>query len=125
MAERVQTKVNGQQETKHSHSRTRDIQVDNPVYIREFANGRNGWIPGIVMEKRGDKSFFFVELPDGRVVHRHIDHVRRRSNEVPRNRDQEEDDMLPEVPLEKVPTFQTQQPRRSTRNRGPPDRLQM
>ena len=46
-------------------------------------NGRN-WLPGIVLEVCSVK--VTVMLSDGRVICRHVDHVRRRATETPPER---------------------------------------
>ena len=74
-AERV-CKKQIQQEMMHDvHARKRTISVDDPVFIRNFCNTGKKWIPGIVTEVRGQQ-IIFCELPDGRIVRRHINHVR-------------------------------------------------
>ena len=45
------------------------------------------------MEKRGSL-LFFVQLPDGRIVCRHIDHIRTRTVKVEDTPTAQEDDVL-------------------------------
>ena len=52
------------------------VQTD-PVFVKNFAPGPN-WLPAVVMEKTGPVSFT-AELSHGRVVRRHQDHVRLRT----------------------------------------------
>ena len=60
---------------KSSHDR--QFTLGDSVFAWNFATGPT-WIAGSVTAEHGPCSFL-VELSDGRVVKRHIDHVRRRT----------------------------------------------
>lgn len=46
-------------------------------YIRVFGRPKITWIPGIV-QSLTDPLSYLIELQDGRVVRRHVDHIRAR-----------------------------------------------
>ena len=81
----VKSKVQANQfRQKMAHDRSaqnREFQLDDTVYVRNFAGGAV-WLPGRITAVRGPYSFE-ATLQDGRVVRRHIDHVRRRFPAVP------------------------------------------
>ncbi len=110
------------------------MSVGGSVYVLDLP-AKKGWIPGIIVSKHGSK-LYMIELRNGCVVRRHIDHVRPRIvNEVDSNEQEltEEVDVCdiplvtnnssdgdtaqPELPKDNVPL------RRSTRVRNPPNRL--
>ena len=126
-AERVRKKQI-QQEINHDvHVWKRAIAVDDPVFIRNFHNTGQKWIPGIATDVRRQQ-IIFCELPDGCIIRRHINHVRiRSSQQYEQNEELDFDDLLQNPPAqdheEEHPVPQRQPLKRSTRNRRPPDRL--
>ncbi|CAG2228036.1 unnamed protein product [Mytilus edulis] len=68
-----------QQKQKHYHDKksvNRQINVGQGVFARNFAIGSKiKWIPGEVIKQSGPLSFH-IKLQDGRVIRRHIDHIR-------------------------------------------------
>lgn len=128
------SKVQRQQE-KHKaehdkHAKEREINIEDPVFVRDFTAQTLKWIPGVVLEEKGPL-LFFVQLPDGRIVRRHIDHIRTRTVEVEDTPTVQEDDILPPVAITPSSGGDTQPqvsptaapPRRSTRMSQPPDQL--
>ena len=111
-------------------SHDRQFHLGDSVFVRNFAVGPT-WIAGCITAENGPRSFT-VELNDGRVVKRHLDHVRSRSVGLPpvdSNGDSIADIPLPSIPASPEPTdhevscsSQPTTPRRFTRQRGPPDR---
>ena len=106
------------------------------VYAENFGKGAC-WLPGIVNEANGPVSFT-VELEDGRIIRRHSDHLRTRTD-IPRKEEQDFCDDLPQLdpdkppeppPLagnstqESIPSDSTPNLRRSTRIRRPPNRYE-
>ena len=86
------------------------------------------WLPGVVTEQKGSL-LFFVQLSDGCIVRRHIDHIRARTmEETPTLL---EDDILPHVTVASQAGEEPQPPssqpvaplRCSIRVSRPPDRL--
>ena len=52
--------------------------MGNPVFVKDFPIGKN-WLAGTVSAVKGPLSYH-VTLTDGRVVRRHVDHVRIRTS---------------------------------------------
>ena len=103
--------------------------VDDSIFIRNFTSGSK-WIPGVVVEVKGDLTIY-VELEDGRIIRRHIDHVRSRSCSTTSTTD-DTDDFLPSFlsPNSSTPPQADVQPslapstsRCSTRIRRPPNQF--
>ena len=99
ISSRVQNQQVRQKRAHDIHAKTRHFSVDDSVFIRNFGSSGQRWLPGVITEVRGPQSFC-VELADGRIVRRHIDHVRNRTSDhsKPENTDIENasDDFLPE-----------------------------
>ena len=106
---------------KASHDR--QLTLGDSVFVQSFAAGPT-WVAGVITAERGPRSFD-VELCDGRVVKRHIDHVRSQDGSVSVD--------IEDVPLPSYTASepgnaqgpsaaQVTSPHRSTRVRGPPDR---
>ena len=52
------------------------------VYVQNFDRGSpNIWLPGNITQAMGPLSFQ-IALSDGRIVHRHTDHIRKRCAEL-------------------------------------------
>ena len=64
-------------ETSDVHSRIREFTPGQLVYVSTLGK----LVPGVVVEKTGSV-MYKVTLLDGRIVTRHIDHLRRRSDQV-------------------------------------------
>ena len=75
LSDRVQQKQDVQ---RKFHDLQRQFVVRDAVFIREFPSGKT-WIPGTVSAVNSPLSYR-VELLDGRVVCRHVDHVRARTS---------------------------------------------
>ena len=58
------------------HAKDRTLRVGETVFVRNF-DGKSKWLCGVIVEQTGPVSFR-VRLDDGRVVRRHVDHVRSR-----------------------------------------------
>ena len=95
--------------------------------MRDFANRKN-WIPGVVSVVKGSSSYS-VSTPDGRVLCRHVEHIRTRTCT---STDMEDTGLeIPYVPSpqcaapadthDTTPPPPSLPPRRSTRARAPPD----
>ena len=63
------------------HSKERSFGEGDRVYICNFSTGPK-WLPPVVTSVRGPLSYE-VTLLDDRVVCRHVDHARRRSDSTP------------------------------------------
>uniref|UniRef100_A0A1X7SDU4 Uncharacterized protein n=1 Tax=Amphimedon queenslandica TaxID=400682 RepID=A0A1X7SDU4_AMPQE len=112
-------------------SQDREVQLKESVYVKELPSG-SSWLPGIVIEQRGPRSYL-IELNNGCVVRRHMDHIRSRvEDDENENQGHEENDdwtddlsSSSEQETTEIPTTADPHspPRRSTRARRPPDRL--
>ncbi|KAK3726335.1 hypothetical protein QZH41_008960, partial [Actinostola sp. cb2023] len=98
VGDRVQTKQEQQKAIHDNHAKARDIQIDDPVYIRDFRE-KKAWLPGVVIEKTGPVSSK-IELQDGTIVRRHQDHIRTTVNESKR----------PEPDIPEMPTLEDTPP---------------
>ena len=78
LEERVERKQ-WQQKDRHDRSaKARTFSTGDTVLVRNFPSGR-GWIRGTITKPVGPVSYQ-IELENGRVVKRHQDHVRPRSD---------------------------------------------
>ena len=70
--------VRGSQERQRqghdAHARTRDFEIGDLVYARNYAQGPT-WLPGKVTGKFGSV-FYSITLEYGRTVRKHADHLR-------------------------------------------------
>ena len=117
-----------QKEYHDQRSKTRCFSAGQLVMIRDFLS-KQKWMAGTVKSQRGPVSYE-IELEDGRIMRRHIDHIRPRfpSNEPtgntrPRDSTPEFEYLVP--PSQEVTDRETTQPTRRypSRDRLPPDRL--
>ena len=46
------------------------------MYTKNFS-GKGEWVPGVISKVQGSLSYL-ISLEDGRVVHRHVDHIKLR-----------------------------------------------
>lgn len=73
-----------QRQEKHAQSSrtTREFCPGDSVFARSFALGRPRWIPAVVYSRSGPVSYQ-VKLQDGTFWKRHVDHIRRRTSDMP------------------------------------------
>ena len=122
----VQQKQERQKACHDQNSKLRKFEIGDPVFVRNFTRCPT-WLPGTVLQMQGPRTFK-VELNDGRVWRRHVNHIRYRSVGITSVPDLGEfDDYIPMTVsgskmTENSPTSQVVL-RRSTRQRHPPDRL--
>ena len=112
------------------HSKSREFSSGQHVMVRDFHSSTK-WIPGEIIDRSGPVSYT-VQLQDGKVIRRHIDHLCAYSPEQPKPAeeqeisppefefvnsptvdDQADDELNSEVPVRRYPQ----------RNRRPPERL--
>ena len=113
------------------HAKEHKFEVGDAVCVKDFPSGRT-WIPGTVSAVKGPLSYC-VELSDGRVFRRHVDHIRNRTSGMEVDKSSKDNDL--EIP---TPTHETESnveddpaataetapaTRQSTRTRVPPDYL--
>ena len=133
---RVASSQRRQKEGHDKKAKKREFQVGDLVYVRDLP-AKTSWLVGTITGWRGLLSFL-IELNDGRTVHRHVDHIRQRVESQVAG--EEEDAGEIDIPTGSgeidVPTSPTgteeaqhgagiteveQPPRRSIRERKPPD----
>jgi len=76
LASKVEEAQSKQKSYHDRSAKERDFGVGDMVYARNFGSGSQ-WLHGTVVEVTGPLSYK-VKLPDGRVLRRHVDQVRRR-----------------------------------------------
>lgn len=149
LATKVQGKQEAQKKSHDIHAKPREFHVGDLVFVKDFPSGKT-WLSGSVSEVRGPLSYY-VTLLDGRVVCRHVDHIRSRSSQSTSPPTRESDVEIPTAltstavdgqstepeltPPETTPTdtrvtvrdvaqrAPSQPLRRSTRTQAPPDYL--
>ena len=71
-----------QQQRNHDvRSKDREFQIDDTVFFENFGQGSK-WLAGNIDEVRGPLTYM-VKLSDGRLVKRHVDHIRNRTSTKP------------------------------------------
>jgi hypothetical protein len=74
----VSKKVESQQVESHDNSRPlRSFKEDEKVYAKNHTSNTPKWIAGTVSKVTGPLSYV-IQLEDGRIVRRHVDHVKKR-----------------------------------------------
>ena len=123
---RVRRNQDRQKESHDQHGKERDLSSGERVYAENFGKGAR-WLPGILKEANGPVSFT-VELEDGRIIRRHSDHLRSRTD-IPRAEEQDFSDDLPQVdPDESIPVEKSEPPplaENSTQESIAPDSAQV
>ena len=103
--------------------------MDDPVFVKDFPSGKQ-WLTGTVSDVKRPLTYL-VTLSDGRIVRRHIDHLRCRTSQtidLSSDNDFEIPTLADSTPLtlstpsqdQTGPTLATGC-RQSTRNRVPPE----
>ena len=70
----------GQQSKDHDKSCSyRNLETGQTMFVRNFGRGQD-WLSGVVESQTGPLSFR-VRLEEGRLVKRHMDHVRQRTTD--------------------------------------------
>ena len=76
----VMARQASQKATHDHHAKERDIQVNDPVYAKDFRQ-KNTWMPGTVTRKTGPVSAQVQLEGSGQIIRRHQDHLRMRTCE--------------------------------------------
>ena len=63
-----------------SRSKPRHFYVGDNVYTKNFSNYGDYWLEGVIVKVCGPVSYM-VELKDGRIIRRHLDHLRGKGHE--------------------------------------------
>lgn len=82
LSKTVEQKQHQQKESHDRNAQDRSLAVRDKVFVKNFGPGKR-WLPGILLRMSGPRSFM-VKLWDGRVVRRHLDHLRKRAVTVVR-----------------------------------------
>ena len=88
------------------HAKDRTLRAGDTVNAMN-STGQTKWVHGVIVEQTGPVSFR-VRLDDGRVLRRHVDHVRRRCVNEKEDISVSEKELPPELPVEQPP--ETQEP---------------
>ena len=124
---------------KRSHDKRavdRTFKLGETVLVRNFVSG-SVWLCGVLVHERGPR-LFDVRLGDGRELHRHMDHLRKRAEAPDVIDDSETSDCELEFPTPSPTSLELENsqaavpppvvdppppPRRFVRERRPLDRL--
>ena len=134
VTDRVSNKQERQKEGHDHGTVVRSYLVGEAVWVRNYAQGPT-WLAEVIVQNQGQCSLH-IKLTDGRVVHRHLYHIRQKVESAtpdPDNPTSEADDMLmdptssysraePLTEQESVPPL-TSEPRRSAQQRKPSNHL--
>ncbi|KAI0213198.1 hypothetical protein LSAT2_001793 [Lamellibrachia satsuma] len=93
IGQRVHQRQQKQVESHSVHAKDRTLRVGDTMYV--MRTGKTKWFRGVIVEQTGPVSFR-VRLDDGRVVRRHVAHVR---SQLP-----------PELPIELPPELPVELP---------------
>ena len=77
VAERVGTRQLKQKLTHDNGNPVRNLNIGDKVYVRNLPNSDPKWLAGTVTKVTGPLSYH-VELLDGTIVRKHVDHLRSR-----------------------------------------------
>jgi hypothetical protein len=132
MTDKVHQKQEKQKQYHDSHAKGRKFNVGDAVFVKDFPSGKT-WIPGTVIAIKGPLSYH-VELSDGRVFHRHVDHICVRTSSIETSKSRSDNDVEIPTPATDIDPIETPENtsnksepsetnRRSARNRVPPDYL--
>ena len=90
------------------------------MYARNLPSGKT-WLKGNVSEIRGPMSFI-IELEDGRLIRRHVDHILQRTVSAnPHPQDSDSNSIVPIQVSDTNPTGLSIPTERPTRSRSAPD----
>ena len=124
----VEGKQCRQKENHDQRTRTRNVSIGDKVFARNFRRGKP-WLPGVVIRRAGPLSLM-VEVTDGRLLRRHLNHLRDRIGEAPPEEPEPDDWVCLEPigqPPDREPHSGSPEPPSSVRRypfrvRRPPDR---
>ena len=77
-ASKVHKAQEAQRKIHDHHTKLRTFSISDPVFVRNFNNKTPLWLSGHIKEKTGPLSYK-VSLDDGRIIRRHVDHIRHRT----------------------------------------------
>ena len=124
LSTKVQLKQESQKRNHDIHTKGREFQIGDQVFVKEFPSGKD-WLEGTITEVRGPLTYH-VTLSDGRVIRRHVDHLRKRTSQtsnLPVTSDIEIPSPSIQADLGTELRDPQSQPRTSAREQVPPDYL--
>ena len=74
LSSKVSRQQGKQAEYHNKHAHDRQFNIGSPVYAKNFARGPP-WLAGLIEGRRGQNAFV-IKLDDGRIIRRHVDHIR-------------------------------------------------
>ena len=80
-ASQVRQKQEHQKQTHYHHPKHRDFEANDPGFLKDFSSPKS-WEKRTVVQMM-DPVSALVELPDGRVVRRHQDHMQKSHSQDP------------------------------------------
>ena len=99
--QRVEKEQDRQQKSHDAHCRARTLAVNDAVLVRNLPPGTYPiWQPGTIRQKVGPLSFE-ITLSDGRIIRRHLDHIRKSPSGSPPS-DSDYSDSVPDSVVEDV-----------------------
>ena len=81
LSSRVKSRQEAQQRNHNIHCKERKFVVGDSVFIRDFPS-KKLWIPGVISSVEGPQSYHIM-LMDDRIVHRHVNHIRKQLSDLP------------------------------------------
>ena len=104
-------KVHHHQEKQKSshdlHAKARVLEFGDKVFIKDTSSSKE-WDSGVVIEVNGPVTYK-VKLQDGRILRRHIDHIRKRQSPDPEQEEPEPEPELNTNASTTIPQAQAQQ----------------
>ena len=85
------------QAAKAGGRKEKTLGISTAVFVKNFCNGQR-WLPGTITQSSGPKSFM-IELTDGRIMRRHVNHIRHRSSTLTPMIEADIDDWTTTIPL--------------------------
>ena len=119
----VQLKQHQQKSSHDAHASNRKFSVGEKVYYRNFNQGPK-WLAGVIAKCSGPVSFV-IKSPDGLLIRRHVDQVKKRyagneSDTEPSSSHDSSSDLPPSQNLTGNACVRSSYP---SRDRRPPDRF--
>ena len=102
---KVCLKQTKQKQSHDLHCRTRGFKAGDTVWIRDF-RGTDKWKSGVIVEESGPVSYM-IEVQDGSVHKRHVDHIRHREANSSLSTRSSSSDVSEESPLVTFPLDHT------------------
>ena len=125
IANNVRRKQERQKRTYDTNVQERYFAKNDTVFVRNYNPSGTKWLPGVITDVLGDRSYQ-VTMADGRTLRKHLDQIRQRSSVAQEETTVDEnDDFIPELTQQDntPPNPEPPGPRRSNRERRPPERL--